>query len=70
MLKGVYNNLKKPNMDLQLFRGQRGHGYYTIEETYLHLKILLPNGWRARVHCIGFKALEKITEHYWWQKAF
>ena len=34
------------------------------EETYLHLKILLPNGGRARVHYIGFKALEKITKHY------
>ena len=22
------------------------------------------------MHYIGFKALEKITEHYWWQKAF
>ena len=32
------------------------------EETYLHLKLLSPNGWRARVHYIGFKALEKITE--------
>ena len=40
------------------------------EETYLHLKLLSPNGWRARVHYIGFKALEKITKHYWWQKAF
>ena len=36
----------------------------------MHLKLLSPNGWRARVHYIGFKALEKITEHYWWQKAF
>ena len=40
------------------------------KETYLHLKLLSPNGWRARVHYIGYKALEKITEHYWWQKAF
>ena len=23
---------------------------------------------RARAHYIGFKVLEKITEHYWWQK--
>ena len=36
----------------------------------MHLKLLSPNGWRARVHYIGYKALEKITEHYWWQKAF
>ena len=51
---------------ISMFWGERKIG----EETYLHLKLLSPNGWRARVHYIGFKALEKITEHYWWQKAF
>ena len=30
ILRDVYNQLKKPNMDLQLFRGQRGHGFYTV----------------------------------------
>ena len=30
ILKDVYEQLKKPNMDLQLFRGQRGHGFYTV----------------------------------------
>ena len=51
---------------VSMFWGERK----IVEETYLHLKLLSPNGWRARVHYIGFKALEKITEHYWWQKAF
>eukprot|EP01048_Picozoa_sp_COSAG05_P006194 COSAG05_NODE_391_length_10419_cov_8.156686_4_plen_74_part_00 len=32
------------------------------EETYLHVKLLSPNGGRARVHYIGFKVLEEITE--------
>ena len=35
-----------------------------VEETYLHLKLPLPNGGRARVHYIGFKVLEKITKRY------
>ena len=43
---------------ISMFWGERK----IAEETYLHLKILLPNGGRARVHYIGFKALEKITE--------
>ena len=43
---------------ISMFQGERKLG----EETYLHLKTLLPNGVRARVHYIGFKALEKITE--------
>ena len=41
-----------------MFWGERKIG----EETYLHLKLLSPNGGRARVHYIGFKVLEKITE--------
>ena len=43
---------------VSMFWGERK----IVEETYLHLKILLPNGARARVHYIGFKALEKIAE--------
>ena len=43
---------------VSMFLGERK----IVEETYLHLKTLLPNGARARVHYIGFKALEKITE--------
>ena len=43
---------------VSMFWGERK----IVEETYLHLKLPLPNGARARVHYIGFKALEKITE--------
>ena len=42
---------------VSMFWGERK----IVEETYLHLKVLLSNGGRARVHYIGFKALEKIT---------
>ena len=43
---------------ISMFWGERK----IVEETYLHLKLLSPNGGRARVHYIGFKVLEKITE--------
>ena len=43
---------------ISMFWGERK----IVEETYLHLKLLSPNGGRARVHYIGFKVLEKTTE--------
>ena len=43
---------------ISMFWGERK----IVEETYLHLKLLSPNGGRARVHYIEFKVLEKITE--------
>ena len=45
---------------ISMFLGERK----IWEETYLHLKLLSPNGWRARVHYIGFKSRLHTPQSY------